>query len=82
MSAQEEALTLDLHPTRPEQSDVWSELVRSFAEEKATIDADAPGTSNRAFRAARKKIEAGHFQHASDARSAAPLLRPGTPERR
>lgn len=58
-----QALALDLHSTRPEQSEAWRALASGFAEEKATIDADAPGTSNRAFRAARKKIEAGHFQH-------------------
>jgi hypothetical protein len=58
-----QALNLDLHPSRPEQPDAWRTLTSTLAEEKATIDADAPGTSNRAFRTARKKIEAGHFKH-------------------
>lgn len=61
-----QALNLDLHPTRPEQPDSWRALARTFAEAKAAIDAEAPGTSNRAFRAARKKIEAGHFEHGAD----------------
>lgn len=58
-----QALTLDLHPGQPEQGDAWRRLASTLAEEKGKIDADAPGTSNRAFRAARAKIEAGHFQH-------------------
>ncbi|WP_157944154.1 SLATT domain-containing protein [Blastococcus atacamensis] len=60
-----QALDLDLHLSQPEQPDAWRALARTFAEEKATIDADAPGTSNRAFRGARKKIEPGHFDHGS-----------------
>lgn len=58
-----QALSLDLHPASPEQLETWRALAAQFAEEKAQIDADAPGTSNRAFRAARRKIEAGHFEH-------------------
>lgn len=58
-----QALNLDLHPTQPEQPEAWRALARTLAEEKATIDADTPGTSNRAFRGARKKIEAGDFDH-------------------
>ncbi|TQN42364.1 uncharacterized protein DUF4231 [Blastococcus colisei] len=58
-----QALDLDLHPSQPEQADTWRVLARTFAEEKATIDSDAPGTSNRAYRLAREKIEAGHFNH-------------------
>lgn len=59
-----QTLNLDLHPSQPERPDVWRALAASLAEEKATIDADSPGTSTRAFRAARRKIEAGHFDHA------------------
>ncbi len=40
------------------------DLARGVAQEKAQIDTESPATSNRAFSAARKKIEAGHFQHA------------------
>lgn len=58
-----QALNLDLHPSRLEQPDAWRALARTVAEEKATIDTDAPGTSNRAFQAARRKIEGGHFEH-------------------
>ena len=58
-----QALNLDLHPSQPEGPEAWRSLASKFAAEKATIDADAPGTSNRAFRKARKKIEAGHFDH-------------------
>jgi len=58
-----QVLTLDLHPSQPERPDAWRTQASAFAEQKATIDEDAPGTSNRAFRAARRKIEAGHFKH-------------------
>ncbi|WP_261568731.1 SLATT domain-containing protein [Frankia gtarii] len=58
-----QALNLDLHSSQPERPDAWRSLASTFAGEKAAIDADAPGTSNRAFRAARAKIEAGHFEH-------------------
>jgi hypothetical protein len=59
-----QALTLDIHPTQPDQPDAWRALTSALAEDKAKIDADAPGTSNRAFRTARAKIGAGHFEHA------------------
>ena len=58
-----QAHALELHPTLPERPDAWRALASDFAEQKAEIDADAPGTSNWAFRAARRKIEAGHFEH-------------------
>lgn len=58
-----QAVNLDLHPERPEDPEAWRTVARDFAKRKADIDADAPNTSNRAFRAARKKIEAGHFEH-------------------
>jgi hypothetical protein len=61
-----QALSLDLHPSQPEQPDTWRALTSTFAEEKASIDADAPGTSNRSFRTARRKIEAGDFKHGAD----------------
>lgn len=58
-----QSLNLDLHPSRPVDPDAWRASAKTFAEEKAKIDTDAPGTSNRAFQAARRKIEAGHFRH-------------------
>jgi hypothetical protein len=58
-----QALVLDLHTDQPAQPEVWRALASRFAEEKAKIDAEAPGTSNHAFRTARKKIEAGQFDH-------------------
>lgn len=62
-----QALALDLHPAMPEQPEAWRAVVSTFSDEKSMIDADAPGTSNRAFRAARRKIEAGHFDHGGQA---------------
>lgn len=60
-----QAIRLDLTPEMGATAGDLRGLVRSFAEAKAKIDADAPATSGRAFQAARKKIEAGHFQHAA-----------------
>lgn len=65
-----QALRLDLSPALNPAPESLRNLAREFAQEKAQIDAEAPATSNRAFRAARKKIEAGHFQHASDTATA------------
>lgn len=38
-----------------------------IAKRKSELDRDAPGTSRRDFRTARKKICAGHFAHSVDA---------------
>ena len=54
---------LDLHSDQSEEPEVWRAKVKELAEDKAKIDAESPGTSNRAFRTARKKIQAGHFDH-------------------
>lgn len=40
--------------------------VSELAEQKAAIDRESPGTSGHSFNAARRKIEAGHFEHAGD----------------
>ncbi|GAA2220708.1 hypothetical protein GCM10010413_10090 [Promicromonospora sukumoe] len=62
-----QALRLDLFPDLDTDPQELRGLVLGFAAEKAEIDKDAPATSGRAFSAARKKIEAGHFQHADEA---------------
>ena len=59
-----QAARLDLHPARPEDEAGWRTLVIDLANEKAEIDGGAPAISNRSFEAARKKIAAGHFDHA------------------
>lgn len=61
-----QAIRLDLSPELSTAAEGLRNLTRGLADEKAKIDADAPATSGRAFNAARKKIEAGHFQHAGD----------------
>jgi hypothetical protein len=58
-----QVVDLDLHASRPDEPDDWRVIAREFAQRKAKIDAEAPGTSNRAFRAARRKIDQGHFVH-------------------
>lgn len=61
-----QALHLDLSPALRPDPQSWRDLVKEIAAEKARIDQEAPGTSARAFKTARKKIEAGHFHHTSD----------------
>lgn len=65
-----QALRLDLSPALSPNPESLRDLARVFAAEKAQIDAEAPATSNRAFGSARKKIEAGHFQHAGESAAA------------
>lgn len=61
-----QSIRLDLSPDLRTTTEDLRKLALGFADEKARIDADAPATSGRAFKAARKKIEAGHFKHAGD----------------
>jgi hypothetical protein len=59
-----QAIALDLDPDQGIPLDAWRELAASIARDKATADAENPGTSNRAFAAARRKIDAGNFDYA------------------
>lgn len=61
-----QALRLDLFADLDVKPQDLRELVLGFAVEKAEIDKNALATSGRAFSAARKKIEAGHFQHGDE----------------
>jgi len=58
-----------IHIDMPHSSEPASlrRLVSTITDEKAAIDQGAPGTSGRAFRRARVKIEAGHFEHTTEA---------------
>jgi len=58
-----QAIALDLDPNGALPPAELRGIASTFVAEKAKIGADSPGTSNRAFRAARKKIDAGHFAH-------------------
>jgi hypothetical protein len=64
-----QALRLDLLTPLDVEPRELRELVLGFATEKAEIDTDAPATSGRTFSTARKKIEAGHFQHADETKA-------------
>ncbi|MFD6165195.1 SLATT domain-containing protein [Oerskovia sp. NPDC060287] len=67
-----QAIRFDVPPGSSTPTHELRALARTFADEKAEIDADSPATSGRAFSAARKKIEAGHFEHADGTPSARP----------
>jgi hypothetical protein len=56
---------IDLHLDRPEDVNVWRGLVKQIAEAKGKTDGVAPSLSDRRFLQARKKIQAGHFEHDS-----------------
>jgi len=58
-----QAIALDLDPDHGLALDAWRELAASLARDKVAADAENPGTSNRAFAAARRKIDAGNFDH-------------------
>lgn len=62
-----QAIHLDCDPTMGLASAPLRNLVKELAAEKASIDKDAPGTSALAFKGARRKIDAGNFEHAVDA---------------
>jgi hypothetical protein len=64
-----QALRLDLFADLDVEPQELRALVLGFAAEKAEIDKDAPATSGRAFNAARKKIETGHFQHVDEGKT-------------
>lgn len=58
-----QAIALDLDPDHGLPLDAWRALAASLARDKAVADAENPETSNRAFDAARRKIDAGNFDH-------------------
>jgi len=66
-----QAIRLDSSPIQTPDVNQLRELARQFAEEKAKIDHESPGTSGLTFNTARKKIEAGHFQHAGETQASA-----------
>lgn len=65
-----QAIRFDVSPGSSTPAHELRGLARGFADEKSKIDADSPATSGRAFNAARKKIDAGHFEHAGDTSTA------------
>lgn len=58
-----QVISLDLRSDAIEEVSSWRSIVDSLSEQKAKIDAASPGTSNRAFAAARKRIISGTFDH-------------------
>lgn len=58
-----QAKMLDLAADLPDDFIKWRALAEDFAAQKADIDSAAPSLGSWAFRTARKKIEAGNFEH-------------------
>ena len=58
-----QAKILDLATDLPDDFAKWRTLAGDFAAQKADIDSSAPSLGSWAFRTARKKIEAGTFEH-------------------
>lgn len=67
-----QALRIELAQAMEPDPRSWRDLARKLADEKARVDQESPGISARAFDRARKKIEAGHFQHESDSPGSPP----------
>lgn len=61
-----EVIRLDLSGVIAHKPQALRDLVCEIATEKAKVDREAPATSDRAFKRARSKIQAGHFDHVSD----------------
>lgn len=59
-----QAVHLDCDPAIALAPAELRSIVEDLAAEKSSIDKDAPGTSGVAFKGARRKIDAGHFEHA------------------